>query len=279
MGATARYRCAVCSDQQTGPASEEGLEGGFMNTVVRRGGTVRRTAGPWTDTTQRLLRHVRSRGVTWVPEPLGMDEEGREIAGFIEGDVYAGAVPEWLWADEVMLDAVRRLRQYHDATVDFIASQGPGDPAFRWQLPGHEPLEVVCHNDWAPYNIVFLGRSIVGVIDWDTASPGSRTWDFAYLVYRFVPLACASHPGPIASPDAERARRLALACRAYGPEVEPGHTLDVVAARLDDLQAFTARLASTTGSVALAGNVELYEKDAAYVRANRGALLGDAPVD
>jgi len=38
-----------------------------------------RAAGPWTGTVHALLRHLRSGGLEWVPEPLGRLADGREV--------------------------------------------------------------------------------------------------------------------------------------------------------------------------------------------------------
>ena len=148
------------------------LPGGHMNTVVRVGDTVRRTTGPWTPTIHALLRHIRANGFTLGPEPLGIDERGREILSFVAGETPHSPLPDWLFSD-AMLDAVGRMvRAYHEAVRGFVA---PPDAV--WQLPAHEPVEVVCHNDIAPYNLVFDGERLTGVIDWDVASPGPRVWD------------------------------------------------------------------------------------------------------
>lgn len=47
-----------------------------------------------------------------------------------------------------------------------------------WQSSSHEPQQVICHNDFGPYNMVFDQEHLVGAIDFDTASPGPRmrTW-------------------------------------------------------------------------------------------------------
>jgi hypothetical protein len=54
-----------------------------MSTVVRRGQTVHRGAGPWTPTIHRLLEHLHSHGITWLPRPRGLDEQGREVLTYL----------------------------------------------------------------------------------------------------------------------------------------------------------------------------------------------------
>ena len=152
-----------------------------MSATVRVANTVRRTAGPWTPTIHRLLRHLHGRGIAWVPLPLGMTDEPepREVLTFLPGTVPQDPMPAWVWTDAVLVDAAARLAALHGAGCDFDTAGGC------WQLPVHAPAEVICHNDFAPYNLVFdAGRAIAGVIDWDTASPGPRVWDVAYLAYR-----------------------------------------------------------------------------------------------
>jgi hypothetical protein len=36
---------------------------------------------------QALMRALRARGLTIVPEPLGLDEQGREVVEYVEGDL------------------------------------------------------------------------------------------------------------------------------------------------------------------------------------------------
>ncbi len=233
-----------------------------MTSVVRVGDTVRREAGPWTPTVQALLRHVRKRGIDWVPEPLGLDQQGREVVGFMAGDVHGYPLPDWIWEDAVLEAAAGRLRAYHDATTRFAHA------GCVWRLAGHEPDEVVCHNDFAPYNLVFRDRELVGVIDFDTASPGPRAWDLAYLAYRLVPLAAPGNPDALVSSDAERARRLERLCAAYGG-VAPGAVLATLPARLDELAALTA-------ARGLADHVRIYADDAAHIRSNAAGSSGSS---
>jgi hypothetical protein len=233
-----------------------------MTAVVRLGNTVRREAGPWTRSVQALLAHVRTGGIDWVPEPLGLDERGREVVGFLAGDVHGYPLPAWMWDDAILVAAARRLRAYHDATAGFARAGRV------WRLPSHAPDEVVCHNDFAPYNFVFRGRELVGVIDFDTASPGPRVWDLAYLAYRLVPLAAPGNPDALPSSADERRRRLRRLCAAYG-DVNPGDVLAAVPARLDELAALTAERG-------LADHVRVYAADAAHIRSKAAGSSGSS---
>ena len=151
--------------------------------MVRRGDTVRRPTGPWTPTVQRWLGHLRAQGLRCVPVPLGLDGQGREVLSYLPGTAPQDPMPDWVYRDEVLVQAARLMAELH------TASAGLDRTGAVWQLPTHEPAEVVCHNDFAPYNLVFdADHRLTGVIDWDTASPGPRVWDLAYLAYRLVPL-------------------------------------------------------------------------------------------
>ncbi len=191
---------------------EHALAGGFNGPVSRIGDTVRRSAGPWTPTVQSLLGHLRERGFTLAPQPLGYDAGGREVVSYLEGDVPLYPVPEWLWHDRVLVEVGRTLRRAHDATSDFRTD----NPV--WRSPTGQPAEVICHNDFAPYNLVFREQRLSGVIDWDFASPGPRAWDLAYAAYRFVPLTADANPETPTFPVDEQRRRLQLLCEAYGPD-------------------------------------------------------------
>jgi aminoglycoside phosphotransferase (APT) family kinase protein len=247
---------------------EERLHGGNMTEVVRIGGAVHRSAGLWTPTIQRLLTHLRASGLDGVPEPRGFDEKGREVLEFIDGSVPQYPMPSWVWSDEVLADAAALLRRIHDASSGFDRSDAI------WQLREHQPDEVICHNDFAPYNLVFDAGRLVGVIDFDTASPGPRVWDLAYLAYRLVPLA---PPDDIRDPSLsseEIARRLDLVLEAYRGN-DPAAVGDLSATlvrsvaveRLLELAVFTDERAAAGGPPELTRHAEMYRRHAAQLAA------------
>jgi hypothetical protein len=240
---------------------EEALAGGNMGGAVRVGTSVRRGAGAWTPTVQRLLRHLREHGLTWVPQPLGTDDLGRDSVSYLPGTVPQYPLPAWIWADDVLVDTTAHLARLHRASASFDTGGAV------WQLPVHEPAEVICHNDFAPYNMVFTDQRLTGVIDWDTASPGPRAWDLAYLAYRLVPLAGPTNDDAIGGDLAERARRLRLLCDAYGNGMHPAEVLPVAVERLYDLADFTEARADQ-GQEDLRSHVDLYRRDARWISDN-----------
>ena len=185
---------------------------------------MRRTAGPWTRQIHRLLAHLRARGILEVPVPLGFDDQGREILTYIPGEVGHFPFPE-IRTDAVLVSAAQLLRRLHDATIDIAPLWSSG-----WQAPTRSPVEVICHGDFAPYNLVFdLGR-LVGVIDFDHAHPGSRAWDLAYAIYRFAPIMAPANPESYGS-LAEQGRRTRLFCTAYGLQ-DRSRIVDTISLRI-----------------------------------------------
>lgn len=243
---------------------EVALAGGNMSDVVRRGQAVHRGAGPWTPTIHRLLDHLHARGVTWLPRPLGLDEQGREVLTYLPGTVPSYPMPSWVWSEEVLIDAGRRLAQVHRASAGFDTTGAV------WQIPAHSPPEVICLNDAAPYNMVFDdAHQLTGVIDLDTASPGPRVWDLANLAYRLAPLTQVEDTGDGLPSLTVRRHRLKLLCRAYagaGDRVAVGAhaVLRTAIARLEDLAAFTAARAAA-GATQVAAHVQAYRDDARWV--------------
>jgi hypothetical protein len=208
---------------------EISLAGGNVTPVVRVGDTVRRIPGPWSPALHGLLGHLAGRGFDGAPRFRGLDAQGREILTFIAGEVGQYPLPAYMWSDAALTGAARLLRRYHAATRDFVPP-----PGAEWQMiyPDTMQHEVICHNDFAPYNVVYVDEQPRAIIDFDLAGPGPRLWDLAYAVYRFVPLSYAADMQERGLSDlAWQSRRLPLFCAAYGLPAPPG-LLDMVAHRI-----------------------------------------------
>jgi thiamine kinase-like enzyme len=167
--------------------SERELTGGNVSTVTTNGSIVYKDRKPQSITIQRLLQHLQCKGINFCPKPLGFDDKGREMLSFMPGNTIDDYPNVRLIADkiETVKQAAFMLRKFHNATIDF-----PKQPDDIWwfRYNGNLPAEVICHNDFAPYNITFENNLPVGLIDFDTACPAPRIWDIAHAVYRFVPL-------------------------------------------------------------------------------------------
>lgn len=227
------------------------MTGGNSNVPVRYGDRVHRIAGTWTPTVHAYLRHLRAAGLQQVPEPFGFDAEGREVLAFLPGTVPAYPLPDLVWSDRFLTNAVRLLRALHDASVDFERSGAI------WQQPARVPDEVISINDFAPYNLVLRGDRIVGVIDLDQASPGPRARDLAHVAYRLVPLTAPQNQDGRDFRAPERRRRLQLIAEAYGG-IDVGTFLAEVPQLLADLAAHAA-------AAGRPDHASLYTSDSAWI--------------
>jgi hypothetical protein len=209
------------------------LHGGNITGVVRIGQTVHRATGPWSDTVHTLLQYLEARGFEGVPRFLGTDQQGREILSYIEGETGSYPLQSYMWSDENLEVVARLLRRYHDVTAGYIP---PRDACWQFVYPDSRQHEVICHNDVAPYNMVYRDRKPLALIDWDTAGPGPRVWDIAYAAYRLVPLSYTPDMQALGLANSlTQTRRLCLFAQTYGMAYPYETILDTVERRLDAL--------------------------------------------
>lgn len=200
----------------------EKMSGGTLTEVHRRGDVVRRTLEAWSPSVHRLLQHLESVGFDAAPWLLDVDDN-YEYVSFVPGSIPSQIELRQGWkpSDENMAAAARLLRRYHDATSSFAHDDSQGwNPAFhdRDAIP-----EVVCHNDFGPWNCTFADGRPVGMIDFSEAAPGCREWDLVFTASFFVPLYAYAD-------FSEAPRRLRLFCDAYGLE-DRARVMDILVAR------------------------------------------------
>ena len=200
----------------TGEGQIEVLGGGAVNKVVRIGDTVRRSAGSWTPTVHALLRHLQAAGFHEAPQVLGIDDEGCEVLSFLPGETVGWTDwPAFMRGDEGLVQLAATLRRYHDAVRGFVPP-----PDARWRNPlamAMRDAELVRHGDFSPFNTVWLGDRLTGVIDWDFAQPGSALDDLGYLAWYAVPLSGEARAREHGFGDElDRAYRLRVLAGAYG---------------------------------------------------------------
>lgn len=216
---------------------ETPLKGGNVTPVVRVGATVRRHQGAWSLTVHGLLRHLENQGFDGAPRFLGIDDQGREILSYLPGDVGVYPLPPFMWSDTALIQAASLLRQLHDASIGYA----PADAQWQMVYPDSSQHEVICHNDIAQYNTVFVNDQPRAFIDFDTAGPGPRIWDVAYAAYTYVPLASfaplpdgTTVPYEATAHATDRLRRLQLLCKSYGLDCA-GDLIETVERRLQGM--------------------------------------------
>lgn len=251
---------------------EEKLAGGNVSNVYRFEDTVRREIKPNSLKIHKLLQHLESKGFNYAPKFLGIDEKNREILSFIEGEAGNYPLKKYMWSNDVLKKIAHMLRLYHDAVSDFLLID-------EWIPIDNTPInrEVLCHNDFAVYNIIFNHEQPVGIIDFDVTAPGPRLWDIAYTLYTCVPLSRLYHneEGETVNYntlyDAERIKtRIKLFFNSYDIEgIDEGY-LEMVLLRLEGLCKYMKRK-SNEGDTAFQkmideGHLEHYEKDIEFIR-------------
>ncbi len=206
--------------------------------VRREGNVVYRPMVFWSPAVHDLLRHLESVG---FPAPRLVGVEGdEEVLRWVDGE----SGPKG-WAKIVPESGLRRwgrfLRRYHDA----VAGYRP-DPASVWSGgPGAcGPGEVLCHGDFGPWNGVWQGDDIVGLLDFDHAWPASPLFDVAYALEYAAPFRddteCLRWLGYSEPPD--RRKRIDVFCDAYGIAVP-----DDIVDRVADEQRFVLKKCEALG--------------------------------
>jgi hypothetical protein len=204
--------------------SEEQLprgHGGRQAFRTERG--VHRAQVPWTATIHGFLCHLEAAGFNGAPKVIGIDDEGREILSFIEGEVLArpswqfgqpGPWPPWARTDDVLAGAAILLRDLHRASASFV----PEAPVWRYYHGGGLlPGQIVCHGDVGPHNTVHRDGKPVALIDWDEIRPNEALIEFGTAAWKYVPLGTHAFFAASAWPERpDLARRLALFADGYG---------------------------------------------------------------
>ncbi len=210
--------------------------------LVRVGDTVRRPGGEWSPSVQLLLRDLRDRGFEPAPEPLGRDERGREVLGYLPGHDQGWPMRPHILTDAGAHDLGRLARRLREVLA---ACSCPPDA--RWQsgagVPG--PGESLQHGDLGPWNLLWDDAgTITGVLDWDLAEPGDPWYDTGFLAWFTVPFMDdeRAHARGFPAPPDRRARRDAFAAGA-------GVTPDELTAIVHDTQSEFARRIVTRDGV------------------------------
>jgi Phosphotransferase enzyme family len=260
--------------------TDEALAGGRFAAPVRDGDTVIRRAGPGATNVHALLEHVAVRGFDRAPRPVDLAVgQGREILTYLPGSSASPPLPEAVRSEKALRSAARTIRAFHDATLGFTAPRP--EQWGRQEVAAPAETDCIGHGDLAPWNLLFDGDQVVGVIDFDFAGPSNRAWDLAYLAHQLVPFHPAEDlPGFGWTSEPDRARRLRILATAYDPGLEPALLVDYAAIRLLGMAAhIDQRVRAGDPAYAEHGDQNFaagYRRAAAFIFDQRASLLTPA---
>ncbi|ADE68701.1 Phosphotransferase enzyme family protein [Bacillus megaterium] len=165
---------------------EEVLTGGNVSNVYRSGDTVRRELKSDSHKFHKLLKHLENKGFSYAPKFLGIDEKGREVLSFIEGEAGNYPLKKYMWSDDVLIEIGKMLRLYHDSVSDFSFDDS-------WKAIDNtpKPFEILCHNDFAIYNIIFKHERPVRIYQ----KKESLTYSLPRKLWSFQPYSPYQPPG------------------------------------------------------------------------------------
>ncbi len=207
------------------------LQDRFDRIVLRQGEMVRRPRQPSSEAVHALLTHLADVGFAEAPLPGRMSrrwERQSYLAG-VSGDEACRLVG----SNEAAAQVGTLLRRYHDAVEGWRP-----DTALTWfdgQTGTGGPGQLVCHGDPGPWNLVWRKGRLVGLIDWEYATVGTRRTDIAYALHYLVPFRDRSYWQGVLGFDRRPRRRDRMQAFADGY----GMTLDddLVDAVLDSQEA------------------------------------------
>lgn len=185
------------------------LSGGRSGKIFKIKNTVVRPANPWTKNVHGFLAYLKNKQIDFVPTPIAFSDS-EEIVSFMDGAVYNEPLPEMMLTDEMIISAARLLRQFHEAGSSYLSSLTGQEV---WMLDSAAQPEVMCHGDFAPYNVTIMDGVAKNLFDFDTLHPGSRLEDISYAVYRWVPFYSTTEEGALE--ERQQLERLRLFLDTY----------------------------------------------------------------
>lgn len=224
----------------------------------------------WTEQLHHFLNFIINRGANFVPTPVGFDENN-EILSYIDGETCDYHLSNNIKSEQALISSAKLLRKYHDISEQYVATVKSS--LTTWMFPAKNPIEVICHNDFAPYNILFKGKQAVAIIDFEAAIPGPRLWDIAYAIYRFAPLTNPNNKEGFGNLS-EQIKRANIFCNSYNLDYQSRINLvDTIINRLEALMGFL-QSAAESGNKKYQnnlsdGHLQLYSKDLKYILDNK----------
>lgn len=190
---------------------------GSVNQVTRSGDVVLRPMGHWSSSVHELLRYLENTGFEYAPRYFGVDSNSqRERLSYLEGEVALRPWPEVLRSVDGLEQIAGMLKKYHQVVTNFEPSIG------HWHLSDREvpASPIIRHGDIGPWNMVWDGNRLVGMIDWDFAESGTILEDLAQTAWHCIPLKPPKRLSKTGDLSESQEKRFDHFCNAYGVSKE-----------------------------------------------------------
>ncbi len=214
--------------------------GNGKNEIYRVNDTVLRKGGVWSESVQKVLAYLHENGFAYSPKPLGVDSNGYEKQAYLPGESMFHPWKEVLLGEDGLTQVARMLRNLHDITTNL---EMPENTIWRTMAAPKSRGQIIRHGDLGPWNTLWQGDKLTGIIDWEFTAPGNAITDLAQLAWYYIPLrdeAGWRKSGFRQTPDFKH--RLEVICDVYGT-FNPSE----VVAELDRLQQFEILETMTRG--------------------------------
>jgi aminoglycoside phosphotransferase (APT) family kinase protein len=236
---------------------------------------VRRPYNDWSLEVHNLLDFIASNGFSSAPQCLRVEDDAQgnkwEIMSVVAGDTFDFPLQGAIATTSALESAATLLKQFHLASRRYLDTlqQRKDWASIQWMLPARQPVELICHGDFSPYNLALSANIVTGVFDFDTAHPGPAIWDVAYAVYCFAPFKTDKNDqmGDL-SQQIQRARCF---CDAYDLSHQDRNLL--VVTMIERVQSLIDFMQSDRGSeYGTAEHLQAYINDVGYLHQHREVI-------
>lgn len=98
-----------------------------------------------------FLKYIHQQGFTKSPYYYGSNNK-EYILSYVEGKTYNLDYP--IVNEKIIVSSVKLLCKYHHISEKFTTSELMQKD--NWMFEARNPIQVICHNDFAPYNICYI---------------------------------------------------------------------------------------------------------------------------
>ena len=162
--------------------------------IIKKGSHIYRPLNVWSKNVHEFLAYLHKNGFKQCPQFVKV-ENNKEVLMFVEGNVFNYPLKGDIASTEALISATKLLKAFHKVSASYLETLKINEAGTlklnnqnqTWMLQSQQPYEVICHGDFAPYNLALNGKQVVGVFDFDTIHPAPKLWDVAYAIYCFAP--------------------------------------------------------------------------------------------